>query len=40
LAFTGADILAAIVGGLVLLAIGTLLVIYARRRSVHGTTPA
>jgi hypothetical protein len=40
LAFTGADILATIVGGLVLLAVGILLVIYARRRSARGTTPA
>jgi hypothetical protein len=33
LAFTGADLAAAVIGGLVLLALGTIIVLYARRRS-------
>jgi hypothetical protein len=33
LAFTGADLLALVIGGLVLLALGTLVVLYARRRA-------
>jgi hypothetical protein len=35
LAFTGADILATVLGGLFLLAVGTLLVIFTRRRASH-----
>lgn len=35
LAFTGADLLALIVGGLFLLAMGTLLVVFTRRRAQH-----
>jgi hypothetical protein len=35
LAFTGADIAATVVGGLALLAVGTLLVVFTRRRAGH-----
>ena len=35
LAFTGADIAATVVGGIALLAIGTLLVVFTRRRASH-----
>jgi hypothetical protein len=35
LAFTGADLLALIVGALFLLAMGTLLVVFTRRRAMH-----
>lgn len=37
LAFTGADLAAAIVGGLALLSMGTLMVMYARRRAGRGS---
>ena len=40
LAFTGADILAAVVGGLALLAVGFLLVIFTRSRSTRRSSPA
>ena len=39
LAFTGADILATIIAALILLALGTLLVVFARRRAGRGATP-
>jgi hypothetical protein len=39
LAFTGADILATIIAALILLALGTLLVVFARRRAGRGAAP-